>query len=302
MRIHILAALALMVPACAGEISSTGGGDDGAAVCGNGTVEAGEQCDDGNALAGDGCSATCQTEQVATPALAMSIDKPTISTELHTTNTLTVTLTGSGGFAGTVNLQAAVLDSSNSPLTAWTISFDHTSVDVPPNGTATAVATLTVPSQNMGLTGTMSINAIASIGTQTVSSAVTVANQVTYTMHFSSANATFVYPTTYATTKATPDVISVGTKVRWYNDGTGTDNFVVHIDGEDPAGGGVPSSTYGFTHQGQSPGGLADPTTEPGSAYEQTATAASGSNIIQWYFHDPSDPSGLHAGYFKTVQ
>jgi fibro-slime domain-containing protein len=33
-----------------------------ATVCGNGNVETGEQCDDGNTLAGDGCSPTCQVE------------------------------------------------------------------------------------------------------------------------------------------------------------------------------------------------------------------------------------------------
>ncbi len=32
------------------------------AVCGNGTVESGETCDDGNTVAGDGCDASCQTE------------------------------------------------------------------------------------------------------------------------------------------------------------------------------------------------------------------------------------------------
>ncbi len=32
-------------------------------VCGNSTVEQGEQCDDGNTTNGDGCSSTCQTEQ-----------------------------------------------------------------------------------------------------------------------------------------------------------------------------------------------------------------------------------------------
>nr|HEX4315222.1 DUF4215 domain-containing protein [Kofleriaceae bacterium] len=32
------------------------------AVCGNGIVEAGETCDDGNTTDGDGCSSTCQTE------------------------------------------------------------------------------------------------------------------------------------------------------------------------------------------------------------------------------------------------
>jgi cysteine-rich repeat protein len=31
-------------------------------VCGNSSVEAGEQCDDGNTTNGDGCSATCQAE------------------------------------------------------------------------------------------------------------------------------------------------------------------------------------------------------------------------------------------------
>lgn len=33
-----------------------------ASVCGNGVVESPEQCDDGNAVAGDGCSAACETE------------------------------------------------------------------------------------------------------------------------------------------------------------------------------------------------------------------------------------------------
>lgn len=31
-------------------------------ICGNGAIETGEQCDDGNMVAGDGCSVTCQAE------------------------------------------------------------------------------------------------------------------------------------------------------------------------------------------------------------------------------------------------
>jgi len=31
-------------------------------TCGNGKVEAGEECDDGNKAGGDGCGATCRTE------------------------------------------------------------------------------------------------------------------------------------------------------------------------------------------------------------------------------------------------
>jgi cysteine-rich repeat protein len=34
----------------------------GGAVCGNGKLEAGEQCDDGNLVDGDGCSSTCKYE------------------------------------------------------------------------------------------------------------------------------------------------------------------------------------------------------------------------------------------------
>jgi cysteine-rich repeat protein len=31
-------------------------------VCGDGVLDAGESCDDGNTVGGDGCSATCETE------------------------------------------------------------------------------------------------------------------------------------------------------------------------------------------------------------------------------------------------
>lgn len=47
-------------------ITGGGGGGGGGAVCGNHIVEAGEQCDDGNTVSGDGCSSTCQNE---TPAV-----------------------------------------------------------------------------------------------------------------------------------------------------------------------------------------------------------------------------------------
>ncbi len=38
------------------------GGGDGGATCPNGTVDPGEECDDGNRTASDGCSATCKLE------------------------------------------------------------------------------------------------------------------------------------------------------------------------------------------------------------------------------------------------
>ena len=41
------------------------------AFCGNNIVEAGEECDDGNTVAGDGCSSSCQAEPPATPPLVV---------------------------------------------------------------------------------------------------------------------------------------------------------------------------------------------------------------------------------------
>lgn len=43
-----------------------------ASVCGNGTVDSNEECDDGNTVDGDGCSATCTIEQVLTPVCGNS--------------------------------------------------------------------------------------------------------------------------------------------------------------------------------------------------------------------------------------
>jgi TonB family protein len=43
-----------------------------AAACGNGAVEAGEQCDDGNLQSGDGCSASCAREPARPQSMMVS--------------------------------------------------------------------------------------------------------------------------------------------------------------------------------------------------------------------------------------
>ncbi|HEY1549598.1 MAG TPA: myxococcus cysteine-rich repeat containing protein [Kofleriaceae bacterium] len=66
----------LILAACGSHNGATGGGDDdgtgdggigsgsgsASALCGNGVLDPGEQCDDGNTVSGDGCSSTCQLE------------------------------------------------------------------------------------------------------------------------------------------------------------------------------------------------------------------------------------------------
>jgi uncharacterized repeat protein (TIGR01451 family) len=52
-------------PSCASGVCDTSGGGAGvceAAGCGDGRLEAGESCDDGNAIGGDGCNAVCTIE------------------------------------------------------------------------------------------------------------------------------------------------------------------------------------------------------------------------------------------------
>ena len=139
-------------------------------------------------------------------------------------------------------------------------------VNVPVDGTATAVATLTIPSENRGLSGKVKIDATSSVGPQSVSSIVTALNQVSFEVTLN-ANGQCVYPA--AGTKN----VTVGTKVRFVNK-SATDNITIHVQGV-PNG----SPTYGVTHQ-------PDPGSAPGTAYEKTINAA-GTTPIEWYCHAP---------------
>src|SRR6187397_1898618 len=78
------------------------------------------------------------------PRLAITVDKPTMATELMTTNMVTVTAQASGGFSGPVTLTAAVVDAGGTAMPGWTISLNNATVDVPLDGTATAVATVKI--------------------------------------------------------------------------------------------------------------------------------------------------------------
>ena len=59
-------------------------------VCGNGIIEADEQCDDGNTQNGDGCSATCQIEDcvltVDKPVVGQWFDSQAVPIEWHLSN------------------------------------------------------------------------------------------------------------------------------------------------------------------------------------------------------------------------
>lgn len=276
MRTPVLTAcLSLSLIACAGTISGQGddGGDDGddgagGAVCGNNVKEGAEACDDGNTTSGDGCSATCTTE--AAPKLGVTLDKQTVNTELFSTNMITVTLTSTGGFAGSVGLAASVVDTAGVAIPGWTITMPAT-VDLAANGTQTAVATLKLPSTG-ALAGTVKIDATTTLGVEHIESTVAVQKQITFTVNFNAGANQCVYPT-----DAVGNVnVQQGTKIRFL-DNDATANMIFHID--DNAG-----SIAGLTHQGN--GGTA-----AGTAYEQTVGAATGT--AKWYCHNRNDPGNL---------
>src|SRR5688572_4707491 len=113
MRTSILCAafLGLFAAGCAGELSGTGGDDQQTPEnCGNGTVDSGETCDDRNTASGDGCSATCQMEQTATPRLTPTVDKVTVNSELAKDEIVTLNLQSEGGFSGNVTVAASLVN------------------------------------------------------------------------------------------------------------------------------------------------------------------------------------------------
>ncbi len=64
-------------------------------LCGNGTIETGETCDDSNTTAGDGCSATC-TIELAADLVETSITAPPASASVGTAFTVTDTVQNTG--------------------------------------------------------------------------------------------------------------------------------------------------------------------------------------------------------------
>jgi hypothetical protein len=249
----LAAALGLGLAGClVGDAGTAAGGDD-----------------DGNGSQGSNGSSGSNGSN-SNAKVDVTIDKTAISTELKTNNPVNITVAGSGGFAGDVALSATVVDTAGAAIPGWTVEFSEPTVTLSANGTGTSVATLKIPAKNTGLGGVLKITgaSAATSGTNLASATVTVLNQVTFAVKVDPATNACIYPTDGGNT-ASPVQMSLGTKVRFFN--TGTVNLVIHS-------GGV------ISHQGQAPNGLADPTTEPSTAYEQMPT---GAGAASWYCHAP---------------
>lgn len=262
MRTPLLATLfGLSLVACAGQIDGGGGGgDDVAPNCGNGVMDEGETCDDGNTASNDGCSATCLVEAV--PRVAITVDKPSITTDLEVENTFTVTATSEMGFSGGVVLSAAVVDATDTPITGWTATLEGTTLDLSTATTATTQLKVTIPGDHAALAGTIRISGSSSVALAQSNIAVTANPVVAVTFTESGGNC--VYPNRFVNN---PYRIKAGRQIMVYN-GAAAGTMTIHV------GGGV----TGFSHENT---GTAQP---PGQAYAGTPSGTPGSQT-EFYCH-----------------
>jgi len=195
------------------------------------------------------------------PKLDSTVDKTTIDTELGTTHEFSITLTGSGTFAGAVTVVPTIVDATLAPITDWTIVVDQPTVTLATNGTATVKGTLTIPTDAATLAGSVKFAIASSVGTAELVGTVTAPNQVTVLVMQNGAGQC-EYPTQRDVT------MRAGSKLRIMN--MGTDNIIIH--GDD-----------GIPHQNVNGGGLAT-----GAAYEVTLDGGNGS----WYCHAPGPNLG----------
>jgi plastocyanin len=213
-----------------------------------------------------------------TARVDVSVDKLTLDTELKTSNPITVTVRGSGGFSGPVNLTATVVDSAGAALPGWTVALSAPTVTLTADGTGTATAMVTVPPMSTGLTGSLKVTSSSSagLGTNAATSTITAAKTVTFNIKVD-ATGKCVYPAD-AGTVANPVTVALGTKIRFFNSGTA--NFEIHSNNK-PL----------IAHQGQTPGGTDDPVTEANTAFEQTPTITGNTS---WYCHAPGPDLGMN--------
>jgi len=231
----------------------------------------GEGDDDGTPQTSDPRPGT-GSDPSPTPKVEVTADRTAISTELATSNAVTLTLKPSGGFTGMATLTASAVDAAGAPVTAWNLTLDKPTIELTAGTNATAVVTLKVPSSVNVLAGTVKIDATTSLGTITTQATVNVTKQITYTMRLNGAKC--IYPVA-ANSQTT---IAQGTKVRWVNQDA-ANRIVIHIS----AVGGKPIT--GFDHE-------PDPGMAPnGGTFEQTAQSTTGA--IDWYCHNRDNSQGI---------
>ena len=269
MRSILLASIAaLAFPACVQDIGNGGSGDTNTPTCGNGVVDTGETCDDGNANNGDGCSSTCQVENTTVARVALTVDNITIATDLNVVSSVMVTATSEMGFTGDVTL-AAVSDVAD-----WKAMLGTTTVTLTAGGTATAMLTVRAMGDTAALTGSVKVTATDSGPASDVSVAATF-NPTLDVFFKPDSNGVATYDTDFLGTTH-PYNIKAGRGIKVLN-GSATKMLTVHVDG----------GIAGFPHEGAA--------TAPGNAYAGTTAAGDVGAAVGFYTHNAAATAFLDA-------
>ncbi len=207
-----------------------------------------------------------------TPRVDLAVDAPALTTELAASARLAITVRGADGFTGSVQLAAAVAAPGGQALDGWTVALEATTLELGASETRTIGATVTTPSENRGLVGTVTVTATSSAGTAVVTSTVTATNQLTVSIGDNSGQC--AYPA------AAPIRVTVGTKLRFLNT-FAAGAITIHSNG----------GVQGIAHE-------SDPGHGPGTAYEREATAP---GMFDWYCHAPGPNLGAANPKFTVV-
>jgi len=199
------------------------------------------------------------------PGLTADVDKGTVATELLTDNMVTVTLKSTGGFTGDATLAASVVDAAGAVVPGWTVALDKATVTLAANGTATAVATVKIPSNATALAGTVKVDVTSSLGATSTKSDLTAAQTLTIPVTLDAGKCV------YAQRTQGTIPVKANTKIVWLNQDTAS-NITVHITT------GPGTGIAGLNHEGG--------VTLPGKTYEQTVTGAGASGTTDWYCHN----------------
>lgn len=272
MRTSIMTAglLGLFAVGCAGELTGAGDDEGSSATCGNGSVESGEACDDGNAVDGDGCSASCSTEQSSTPKLNVTVDKTTVGSELGKEETITLNLQSQGGFSGDVTIAASLADGTGAAITTMSVA-GPTTVTVGADVTSTAQFKVTIPTDATGtaLAANLKLDVTSSLGAANVTSIVNVMPIYTIDIAAGTGAQDPMHPLAGKTF-----TVRRGAKLRMVNDDT-----VEHIS---HGGGGIP-------HEPGTPG--AGTNGLPGATYQVDTTPLAPGGGRTFGCHSHGDPT-----------
>jgi hypothetical protein len=168
---------------------------------------------------------------------------------------LTYTITGSGGFAGDVALSASIADSNGAAVTGYTLTPSAPSVTLTQDGTATVSLDVKIPTDASVLDPTVKLSLASSASPVDVTSAFTVAKQITIV--FDSGTGAAAPHTGLPTPNSRLNILA-GTQIIFHNGDTIAHR--IHGDG-------------GIQHEADD--------LQPGGDYKVTVNSSA-----DWYCHD----------------